>query len=319
MAKYDKETKFYWLQLKEDFFEDDAIDWLEDRENGHKYSLFYLKLCLKSLKSNGVLIRKVGNMLVPYDNKKLSEMTKTPVDTVIVAMELLKGIGLVQVLENGELYISQLENLIGSTSKGALKKQQQRQIRQQQILLGSGQGVDNCPPKIKIELKKDIDIDIDIEQELDDEVADTTKNLFTFLESNFGRTISPIEYEKVMNWQETFNDDIIKYAIELSCNANAKNINYLNAILNNWNSKGFTKLEECKNESLKKQNKSNYNSRPTRKEVVPEWFDKRIEKEEMDPEELAELEKELKAFKDDDKEDWREEAKKLQQELNEKY
>ena len=29
MAKYDKDTKFYWLQLKEDFFEDDAIQWLE--------------------------------------------------------------------------------------------------------------------------------------------------------------------------------------------------------------------------------------------------------------------------------------------------
>lgn len=125
MAKYDKETKFYWLQLKEDFFDDDAIEWLEEQENGHKYSLFYLKLCLKSLKSNGVLIRKVGNMLVPYDNKKLADLTKTPIDTVIVAMELLKGIGLVQVLESGELYITQLENMIGSTSKGAFKKQQQ--------------------------------------------------------------------------------------------------------------------------------------------------------------------------------------------------
>ena len=29
MAVYDKETKFYWLQLKEDFFDEDAIQWLE--------------------------------------------------------------------------------------------------------------------------------------------------------------------------------------------------------------------------------------------------------------------------------------------------
>lgn len=32
MANYDKETKFYWLQLKEDFFEDDAIEWLEEQQ-----------------------------------------------------------------------------------------------------------------------------------------------------------------------------------------------------------------------------------------------------------------------------------------------
>ena len=151
MANYDKETKFYWLQLKEDFFEDDAIQWLEEQEpNGLDYAYFYLKLCLKSLKSNGILIRKVGNVLIPYDNKKLAELTKMDFDTVTVAMELLKKIGLVKILDSGEIYINQLENLIGSKSIGAFKKQQQRLL--------SGQKVDNCPPKIEIELEKEIDI-----------------------------------------------------------------------------------------------------------------------------------------------------------------
>lgn len=152
MSRYDKETKFYWLQLKEDFFEDDAIEWLEEQKpNGRDYAYFYLKLCLKSLKSNGILIRQVGNILIPYDNQKLAELTKMDFDTVIVAMELLKQIGLVKVLENGEIYITQLENLIGSKSMGALKKQQQRLL--------SGQKEDKCPPKIEIELElKDKDI-----------------------------------------------------------------------------------------------------------------------------------------------------------------
>lgn len=148
MSQYDKDTKFYWLQLKEDFFEDDAIEWLEEQEpNGRDYAYFYLKLCLKSLKSNGILIRNVGNILIPYDNKKLAELTRMDFDTVCVAMELLKQIGLIQILENGEIYLTQLENLIGSVSKGALKKQQQR--------LMSGQRADNCPPKIEL---KDKDI-----------------------------------------------------------------------------------------------------------------------------------------------------------------
>ena len=156
MSKYDN-TKFYWLQLKEDFFEDDAIQWLEEQEpNGRDYAYFYLKLCLKSLKSNGVLIRKVGNILIPYDNKKLSELTNMDFDTVTVAMELLKKIGLVTVLDSGEIYINQLENLIGSKSIGAFKKQQQRLL--------SGQKEDKCPPKIEIELELEKELDIDIEQ-----------------------------------------------------------------------------------------------------------------------------------------------------------
>ncbi len=140
MAKYDKDTKFYWLQLKEDFFEDDAIAWLEEQKpNGRDYAYFYLKLCLKSLKSNGILIRRVGNMLIPYDNKKLAEITGFDFDTVVVAMELLKQIGLIQILENGEIYITELENLIGYKSKGALKKQQQLASRKLAEIEGGGQ------------------------------------------------------------------------------------------------------------------------------------------------------------------------------------
>lgn len=158
MAKYDA-TKFYWLQLKEDFFDEDAIDWLEEQPNGKEYSLFYLKLCLKSLRTNGVLIRRVGNMLVPYDHIKLGELTKTNPDTVMVAMNLLLKIGLVQKLDNGELYMTQVENMIGSQSKSAFKKQQQRLNKT--LLIGSGQKVDKCPP--------DIEIDIEQEKELEEE------------------------------------------------------------------------------------------------------------------------------------------------------
>ena len=141
MSVYDKETKFYWLQLKEDFFEDDAIEWLEEQKpNGRDYAYFYLKLCLKSLKSNGILIRQVGNILIPYDNKKLAELTKMDFDTVTVAMELLKQIGLVKILDNGEIYITQLENLIGSISKGALKKQQQRSINMEKKMIEQTNG-----------------------------------------------------------------------------------------------------------------------------------------------------------------------------------
>ena len=91
--------KYYWLKLKEDFFDDDTISWIEEQENGKEYCLFYLKLCLKSLKTNGILVRNVGQMLIPYDAKKLGEITNTPADTVMVAMKVFENVGLVQILE----------------------------------------------------------------------------------------------------------------------------------------------------------------------------------------------------------------------------
>lgn len=155
MAKYN-DTKFFWLQLKEDFFEEDAISWLEEQVNGKEYSLFYLKLCLKSLKTNGMLIRTVGEILVPYDNEKLAEITNTDVDTVIVAMTLLQKIGLVKILSNGEIYLSKIIHMIGSQSVGAFKKQQQRILSDNLSLIQKnikgGQEVDICPPCKNIDL-----------------------------------------------------------------------------------------------------------------------------------------------------------------------
>lgn len=114
--------KYYWLKLKEDFFDDDSISWLEEQPKGKEYALFYLKLCLKSLKTDGILIRTVGTMLVPYDMKKLSEITKTDFDTVVVAMELLKNIGLVEIFENGEIFLPGLQHMVGSESQWAKYK-----------------------------------------------------------------------------------------------------------------------------------------------------------------------------------------------------
>lgn len=238
MAKYDKETKFYWLQLKEDFFETDAIEWLEEQQpNGRDYAYFYLKLCLKSLKSNGILIRNVGNILIPYDNKKLAELTKIDFDTVCVAMELLKKIGLVEVLENGEIYITQLEKLIGSTSKGALKKQQQRLI--------SGQKVDKCPPKIKIELKD--------KNKIKDKDRDKYKNIIDYLnlktKKNFKYTQSNIAKIKA-RLNDGFTIEDFKEVIDKKC-IDWLNDNEMNKYLRPETLFG-TKFESYLNQPIKK-------------------------------------------------------------------
>lgn len=173
MATYDK-SKFYWLQLKEDFFDEDAIDWLEEQPNGKEYSLFYLKLCLKSLRTNGILIRRVGNVLIPYDHVKLGEMTKTNPDTVFVAMNLLMRVGLVQTLENGELYLTQVENMIGAQSKSAFKKQQQRLTKREK--LAQIEGVDKCPPDIEIDIEQELDIELETDTPIG-EVSDKPKTM----------------------------------------------------------------------------------------------------------------------------------------------
>ena len=182
-GEYVSNKKYYWLKLKEDFFEEDTISWIEEQENGKEYCLFYLKLCLKSLKTNGTLIRNVGTMLVPYDVKQLGKITNTDIDTVRIAMELFKNIGLVEILDNGEIYLRQLQNMVGSeTSKAQLMRNKRGKDRD---LIGQGnnvtkkgnnvtkvlptcyQGEEHCYTEIEIEQEIETETDIEIEKEIE--------------------------------------------------------------------------------------------------------------------------------------------------------
>ena len=248
MSKYDT-TKFSWLMLNEDFFDDDAIQWLEEQPNGKEYSLFYLKLCLKSLKTNGILIRQVGQMLVPYDASKLAELTRIDVDTVVVAMELLQKIGLVEILENGEIYLSQIQNMIGSKSIGAFKKQQQRMLKNEEKTT-SGQEADKCPPEIRNKNKEIRNKNIDINL-----ITTTTTNITKYIEDNFKRDIVPLEKEKIKSWLSVFNETMIKKAVDIAILNNKFTFAYISGILNNWEKAGISSLEDIESKETKYKNK----------------------------------------------------------------
>ncbi len=161
--------RYYWLKLKNDFFEDDTIKFIEEKENGIKYSNFYLKLCLKSLKTEGKLIRVIGETILPYDLKSLAKLTGVDVDTVKSAMELFISIGLIKVLESGELYLSQITEMIGSETAVAERvrrsraKQNLLNDEKSKELLQCNTNVTKCNTEIEKEkdIEKDIDIDID--------------------------------------------------------------------------------------------------------------------------------------------------------------
>ena len=148
--------RYYWLKLKEDFFDDDTISFIEEQENGVYYVNFYLKLCLKSVKTEGKLIRLIGENLIPYDIKSLSKVTNTPVDTVRVAMKLFEEIGLIKLLESGEIYLQQIDELIGTETDKARIMREKRAVEK---LSGNNvtQLLPECYPEIEIEKELEIE------------------------------------------------------------------------------------------------------------------------------------------------------------------
>lgn len=153
--------RYYWLKLNENFFEEDTIAWLEEQENGKDYVLFYLKLALRSLQDDGSLVRYVGEKLIPYDIKSLAKVTNTPIDTVAVAMKVFIEIGLIAQLETGEIYMNQINELIGSETESAKRVRKHRAKE----LTNDTQEIKTLHCNSDV-IKSNTDIEKDIEKEI---------------------------------------------------------------------------------------------------------------------------------------------------------
>lgn len=155
--------KYYYMRLKEDFFDsNDAVKIMESMPDGYLYSNILLKLYLKSLKCNGRLMYQDR---IPYNAGVLATLTNHSVGVVEKALSVFEDLGLIEILDNGAIYMLDIQNYIGKSSTEADRKRAYRlQIEsEKKLLLGqmSGQMSDKSTP----EIEKEIEIDIDIETE----------------------------------------------------------------------------------------------------------------------------------------------------------
>ena len=79
--------KYYYLKLKENFFESDTLILLEAQKDGYLYSNILLKLYLRSLKNEG---RLAFNNLIPYNAEMLATLTRHQVGTVEKALAMFE-------------------------------------------------------------------------------------------------------------------------------------------------------------------------------------------------------------------------------------
>ena len=152
--------KYYYLKLKENYFDDDSIVLLESMQDGILYSNILLKLYLKSLKHGGRLQLDEN---IPYTAQMIATITRQQIGTVERALQIFLKLGLVEVLDSGTFYMSNIELLIGQSSTEAERK---RAARLQNKALSAprtdgGHLSDIRPPEIEIELEKEIKREIE--------------------------------------------------------------------------------------------------------------------------------------------------------------
>ena len=155
--------KYYYLKLKENYFDDDSIVLLESMQDGMIYSNILLKLYLKSLKNGGKL--QLDDR-IPYTAPMIATLTHQQIGTVERALQIYLKLGLMEMLPDGCYYMSNIELLIGKSSTEGERKKQARLALQAQKDSGqmSGHLSAICPPEIELEKKIELEIERKKEQ-----------------------------------------------------------------------------------------------------------------------------------------------------------
>lgn len=132
------DRKYYYMRLKEDFFESDAMQILESMPDGYLYANILLKLYLKSLKFKGKLMY---NERIPYNPQVLATITRHQVGTIEKALQIFRDLDLIEILDNGAIYMLDIQSLIGKSSTEADRKKAYRErIEQEKTALIESMG-----------------------------------------------------------------------------------------------------------------------------------------------------------------------------------
>lgn len=241
--------KYYYIKLKEDFFDNnDSIKILESMPDGYIYSNILIKLYLKSLKHEGKLM---FNDRIPYSPQLIATVTGHQIGTVEKALQVFKDLELIDVLDNGAIYMLDIQNYIGKSSTEAdrqrdyrnrIKKEKQMlgQTSQQMIEQTSQQMIEQKSRQTMGQTYPELEIEIELEKEIEltDKLTEDECNRVDFLKELFAswsvsdEQINHIAY--LINEKLPFTGDSIDRELRIYDNlqrlitkAKADNVKYI--------------------------------------------------------------------------------------------
>jgi predicted phage replisome organizer len=268
------------MRLKENFFDSDEMIILENMDNGDGiiYSNILLKLYLRSLKYEG---RLMFNERIPFNPQMLSTIVRHPVGVVEKALKAFVDLGLVEVMDNGAIYMLDIQNFIGKTTTEADRiKAYRSKINKEKGLVSNDtlklvQMYDKSTPELELEIERELKIEKEVEASKAASTNSDFQNLIELYQKNFG-IVKPILYDDLKADLEDYGLELIIEAVKRAVKRQ-REYGYAQGILKSWNNKGIKTLDQAKAEEVSFQNKSQSNQnkfqqqKPVKK--APEWTD----------------------------------------------
>ena len=169
--------RYYWLKLKETFFEEKTTKFLRKLPDGDKLVITYLKMQLKSLKANGIL---KYDKLMPSCEEELALILDEDINIVKLTIQALLQSNAIEILDDNSIYMIAMQELIGKESESAERVRRFRENKK--LALHCNTSVQKCNTEIEKELdiEKEIESEIEKVQKFDLQLKEKLKDWFVY-------------------------------------------------------------------------------------------------------------------------------------------
>ena len=152
------EKRYFWLKLYDDFFTSKRIKRLRSIAGGDTYTIIYLKMQLKALKTEGFLY--FDGLMSDFAEELALDLDEKPED-VKITLDYLKSVGLLEVKADDEYELTFMKNLIGSETASAQRVRDFRERSKENKALHCNNVVTEVKQVCSVEIEKEKEIEKD--------------------------------------------------------------------------------------------------------------------------------------------------------------
>lgn len=157
--------RYYWLKLKEDFFEQRVIKKLRKIAGGDTYTIIYLKLQLLAMKNEGKLFFE--GVEDNFSSEMALELDESE-ENVSVTLSYLEKNGLMELVSSDEYFLPQVLDVTGSESASTLRSRKSRELKKALQCNTTATQCNNLQQigNVEIEKEKDREIELEIDRDI---------------------------------------------------------------------------------------------------------------------------------------------------------
>lgn len=160
----EKTKRFWWLKLREGFFDQTVIKKLRRMAGGDTYTIIYLKMQLLSLRNEGI---------IPFENvedtfdKELALKLDEATDDVQVTLLFLQKHNLIEIINDGEYMLTEAVKNMDSECDSAARVRNYRERKRGGELQCDGDSLQCALPSVTCNTEREKEKEIEIEKEID--------------------------------------------------------------------------------------------------------------------------------------------------------